>query len=142
MNSKLPQKVKDNQRVGNIGLYYVCYRLSQCGWNVMPTSRNARGVDIVAYDQEAKQKLTFQVKSLSKHPGVPLGGSVENLIADYVVICFDVAGENLRCSVMKPEEIRRRARRQEKDGKPSYWLPHDVYPEPQYQWHRIPSGLK
>lgn len=109
MTSKLPEKVKDNQRIGNIGLYYVCYRLSQDGWNVMPTARNARGVDIVAYDQEAKRKLTLQVKSLSKHPGVPFGGSVENLIADYVVICFDVAGANLGCSVMTPDEIRESA---------------------------------
>jgi hypothetical protein len=30
-----------NQIVGNIGLYYVCYRLSCFGWNAMPTARNA-----------------------------------------------------------------------------------------------------
>jgi hypothetical protein len=38
-----------NQAVGNVGLYYVCYRLSCLGWNVMPTARNARGVDILIY---------------------------------------------------------------------------------------------
>jgi hypothetical protein len=32
-----------NQVVGNIGMYYAAYRLSQQGWNVMPTARNARG---------------------------------------------------------------------------------------------------
>jgi hypothetical protein len=26
------------QVVGNVGLYYVCYRLSLDGWNVMPTA--------------------------------------------------------------------------------------------------------
>ena len=31
-----------NQVVGNIGLYYICYELCRRGWNVMPTSRNAR----------------------------------------------------------------------------------------------------
>jgi hypothetical protein len=25
--------------VGNIGLYYVCYRLSRLGWSVMPEDR-------------------------------------------------------------------------------------------------------
>jgi hypothetical protein len=34
----------NNQVVGNVGLFYVCYRLSRLGWNVMPTARNARGV--------------------------------------------------------------------------------------------------
>ncbi len=33
----------------NAGLYYTCYPLSLLGWNVMPTARNARGVDIIAY---------------------------------------------------------------------------------------------
>ena len=33
------------QVVGNVGLYYVCYKLSLQGWNVMPTARNARGID-------------------------------------------------------------------------------------------------
>jgi len=35
------------QVVGNIGMYYAAYRLSQQGWNVMPTARNARGVDLL-----------------------------------------------------------------------------------------------
>jgi hypothetical protein len=35
--------VLNQQTVGNIGLHYVCYRLSRFGWNVMPTTRNAKG---------------------------------------------------------------------------------------------------
>jgi sensor histidine kinase YesM len=31
-----------SQTVGNEGLYYVCYKLSSFGWNVLPTSRNAK----------------------------------------------------------------------------------------------------
>ena len=37
------------QITGNVGLYYYCYKLSLPGWNVMPTARDARGVDIIAY---------------------------------------------------------------------------------------------
>lgn len=36
------------QIVGNVGMYYVCFKLSELGLNVMPTARNARGIDIVA----------------------------------------------------------------------------------------------
>jgi hypothetical protein len=36
------------QVVGNIGMYYAAYRLSQQCWNVMPTGRNARGVSRLA----------------------------------------------------------------------------------------------
>jgi len=43
----------DQQITGNVGLYYCCYRLSLLGWNVMLTARNARGVDIIAYNKDA-----------------------------------------------------------------------------------------
>lgn len=41
----------ESQVVGNIGMYYACYQLSRMGWNVMLTSRNAKGIDIIAYDR-------------------------------------------------------------------------------------------
>src|SRR5450432_4095130 len=37
------------QVVCNVGMYFAAYRLSQMGWNVMPTSRNAWGIDLLAY---------------------------------------------------------------------------------------------
>lgn len=62
---------------GNVGLYYTCYKLSRMGWNVMPKSRNARGIDIIAYSTGSPQRLVMvQVKSLSKRNSVPVGTSV------------------------------------------------------------------
>ena len=43
-----------SQVTSNVGLYYVCYQLAKRGWNVMPTSRNARGVDIIIYNYDAR----------------------------------------------------------------------------------------
>ncbi len=40
-------KIKLNQIVGNIGLFFICYELCKRGWNAMPTSRNAKGVDMI-----------------------------------------------------------------------------------------------
>lgn len=68
--------------VANVGLYYVCYRLSLLGWNVMPTSRNARGVDIIAYSQDASSKIAVQVKALSKRAPVPVETEVANAMGD------------------------------------------------------------
>ncbi len=47
----------DAQIVGNAGLYYTCYHLSLLGWNVMPTARNARGIDVVAHSRDGKRYL-------------------------------------------------------------------------------------
>jgi hypothetical protein len=59
-----------------VGLFYVCYQLSKLGWNVMPTSRNAKGIDIIIYSQDGKRKHTIQLKSLQKKLGVPLGSNL------------------------------------------------------------------
>src|SRR5207344_3307142 len=67
-----PQPITNQQTVGNIGLFFVCYRLSRLGWNVMPTARNAKGVDILIYSQDGSRTRTIQVKTLSKGSPVPL----------------------------------------------------------------------
>src|SRR5438552_2041836 len=75
--SMKPRSQSQNQVVGNVGLFYVCYRLSRFGWNVMPTARNAKGIDILIYSQDATRTHTLQVKALSKRNPVPLGGKLE-----------------------------------------------------------------
>lgn len=68
--------ILDPQLTGNVGLYYCCYRRSLMGWNVMPTARNARGVDIIAYSRDASRFVGVQVKALSKRNPVRLGAGL------------------------------------------------------------------
>jgi len=65
-----------NQIVGNIGHFYACYRLSALGWNAMPTSRNARGIDVMCFSMDGSRMLTFQIKTLSKKNPVPPGAEL------------------------------------------------------------------
>ena len=76
----------DHQLTGNVGLYYCCYKLSLLGWNVMPTARNARGVDIIAYSRDASRFVGIQVKAPSRRNPVPLGTSLEKCMGDFWVI--------------------------------------------------------
>lgn len=73
------------QIVGNVGLYQVCAELSRRGYNVMPTARNARGVDIVGYNEHGKA-FTVQVKTLTKRNAIPLAANGSHPIADYFVV--------------------------------------------------------
>src|SRR5215212_7981774 len=111
------QRRLDQQTVGNVGLYYVCYRLSRLGWNVMPTARNARGIDIVTYSADAKRKMTIQVKSLSKRAPVPLGTTLDHLFADFVIVCRPFLRDQPECFILIPSECIRLAHRGEKDGR-------------------------
>jgi len=123
MKPPKPTKSISNQTVGNIGLYFACYQLSLLGWNAMPTARNARGIDIVAYNQVGNKVLTFQVKSLSKRNAVPLGATMSSLVANYVIVVGLVTSANPHCHVMKPREVKRLS----EPHKGAFWLPPRAY---------------
>jgi hypothetical protein len=127
------------QTVGNIGLYYVCYELSKRGWNVLPTSRNARGIDIIIYNQIITKTHSIQVKALSKKAPVPLGSNLENLIAEFIIICRNVS-ENPELFVAKVSEIRDLIHKGVKGDKVSYWLQPKDYLQFKDKWDKIGSG--
>lgn len=131
------------QIIGNVGLYYCCYRLSLLGWNVMPTARNARGVDIIAYNSKATRFISVQVKALSKHNPVPLGASLEKVMGDFWVILTNAVAEPPATYVLKPDEVRNGATQCQKTTHVSYWLQPHAYNCDEFRdaWERIGSGL-
>lgn len=130
-----------SQIVGNVGLYYTCYQLSLRGWNVMPTARNARGVDLIAYNHDCSKIVAVQVKALSKRNPVPLGNSVDSLMGDYWVIVNCVISSPT-VFILLPSEVKELAHRGEKDGRVSYWLQPNAYDVPKFKdaWDIIGSG--
>jgi hypothetical protein len=141
-NSAESAMMLNPQITGNIGLYYCCYCLSLRGWNVMPTARNARGVDIIAYNRDAAKYIGIQVKALSKRNPVPLGTSLDKIMGDFWVIINKVASPSRAAFILLPSEVRERAHRGEKDGRISYWLQPPGYDQDQFReaWERIGYG--
>ncbi|MFQ5713351.1 MAG: hypothetical protein ACE5GU_04910 [Candidatus Scalinduaceae bacterium] len=129
---------KNTQITGNIGLYYVCYKLSLMGWNTMPTARNARGVDIIAYNSDCSKLISLQVKTLSKRNPVPLGNTLNKIMGDFWVIVNNVTKE-AKSFILYPNEIKRLAHKGEKNGKISYWLQPNSYDIEKFAeaWDRI-----
>ena len=127
------------QLVGNIGLFYVCYELSKKGWNCLPTSRNAKGVDIVIYSQDAKLKYAIQVKSLSKRNPVPFGTSSE-LIADFLIIYREAKKEESKPEIfiLSSEDVGPGVLgKSEHNGKMSFWLSPVSYEGHKDRWEKI-----
>lgn len=137
MKEKLPKLPP--QVVGNAGLFYVCHKLSAHGWNAMPTSRNARGVDVMCYSLDFCKKLLLQVKSLSKRNPVPLGKDDSRFIGDYWIIVTGATKDKPTCYILTPDEVRRKAHKGTKDGRDSYWLQPKHYAVEDYceKWERI-----
>jgi hypothetical protein len=107
-------------------------------WNAMPTSRNARGVDIIAYNSDCSKTISIQVKTLSKKNPVPLGNSLEKVMGDFWVIVNEAAKEP-QTYVMLPKEVKKLAHCGEKDGRVSYWLQPSAYCIEKFHeaWQRI-----
>ncbi len=131
----------DPQITGNVGLYYCCYHLSLLGWNVMPTARNARGIDVVAYSRDGTRFVGVQVKALSKRVPVPLGKSLDKVMGDFWVIVNQVATAP-SAFVLLPSEVMELAHRGEKEGRVSFWLQPGAYDREEFReaWHRMGGG--
>ena len=129
---------KDSQVTGNIGLYWTCFHLSRMGWNAMPTARNARGVDIIAYNRNCLKMISIQVKTLSKRNPVPLGTTLDKVMGDFWIIVNNVVSEP-QTYILLPAEIKGLAQRRKKEGRISYWLQPPSYCIEEYHeaWERI-----
>ena len=134
-----PPMKRPPQIVGNIGLYYVCFKLSELGWNVMPTSRNARGIDVICFSMDGTRMLTIQVKSLSKRNPVPLGTGLDKIMGDFWIIVNSLDTGKPLTYILLPHEVRAMARRVEKEARVSYWLVPKKYAVDEFEekWQRI-----
>ena len=132
---------RENQVTGNIGMYYACYKLSCMGWNVMPTARNARGIDIIAYKKNGTDFIGIQVKTLSKRNPVPLGNSLDKVMGEFWIIVNNVTIAP-NSFILLPAEITKLAHKGEKNGFISWWLQPTSYDKPEFKeaWHRIGYG--
>ncbi len=108
----------------------------------MPTARNAKGIDVLIYSQDAKRTHSVQVKALSKRNPVPLGAHTDGLIGDFFVVCCNVDSEPPNCFVLTPDEVRSLAHKGVKDDKTSFWLQPKHYDRPEFReaWGRIGTG--
>ena len=134
MSSKLPPHI-----TGNTGLYYVCYELSKRGWNVMPTSRNARGADIIAYSIDGKRTIIIEVKSVRKKSAVWFDPSS---LSNYLIICRNVYDSPELFIVCIDDSLKSKLVHHEKDDKKSFWLNISDFKTYKDNWDIIGKGIQ
>lgn len=66
------------------GVYLVAAELSRLGFIASPTSRSARGADILATDQACARAFSVQVKTNAKNAGFWLVGKHVTVSASHV----------------------------------------------------------
>ncbi len=80
------QAFHNKQRTGNMGLFYISYKLSRLGWNVLVTSRNAKGADAVIYNEALTKKYSIQTKGFSDEEAVGPFKEKSHVIEDFYII--------------------------------------------------------
>lgn len=108
----------------------------------MPTSRNARGIDVLGHDHRGRGTITLQIKALSKSALVPFGnaGYLSNLIADYVVIARGGGRVTPEYLIARTEAVRPLVHTGLKDGKKSSCLQQKAYEQFKGRWETTGEG--
>jgi hypothetical protein len=102
--------------VGNAGVLFVCHRLSKMGWSALPTTRKAKGPNVVIESVDGVRTLRLKVRPLSKRDPVPLGKD-PNVDAHWVIVCNGLGTDSPGCYVLTPEEISKLANREISTGR-------------------------
>jgi len=131
----------ENQITGNAGMFWASWKLSLAGFTVLPTSRNTRGLDLVAYDSTLQNFVGIQVKTLTRRSPVPLGFSLDKVAGDWWVIINRIAADEPSVYVMHPDEVKACAAQDQTGHRRAYWLPPKAHEQEQFHnaWHRITS---
>lgn len=147
INQKWQQKTKNKQIIGNQGLYFVSFELAREGLNVAITARNAKGADILIYNEDCSSIKTIQVKSTTNKLDVNVGQTKEKydptpkLICDYWIF-VDLSYKYPRCFIFTREELQQYISHDNnpgKDGKWSWWLPSKIIYDEKYMnvWDKV-----
>ena len=132
------------QMTGNKALYHVCYKLSELGWNAMPTARNAAGVDILCINEEGDQMISVQVKGRSKRASLGIPPSRDKIMGDFWIVVTEFDYGAPTCYILLPDEIEKgRSSRTNKSGKIVHYfnLKKDNIEPSKEKWKRIGSGF-
>ena len=129
----------DRQVTGNVGLFFICYKLSRRGWNVLPTSRNARGIDVLAYGKHGEKFLTVQAKGYTRKAAIGPFKDKADVIADFYIVAWNVYYSPL-IYILSKDEVKSLLTR-DSDGK--YWVEHRDYDKPDFfeKWEKIGFGF-
>ncbi len=130
---------RNKQRTGNMGLFYTCYRLSRMGWNVLPTIRNAKSIDIVGYNENGDKTIKIQCKGSSNEQSIGPFKDKNDIIADFFIIINNVY-EEPTAYILTKKDVRDNLTH----NKVGYWIEKKDYlkkDEFKERWDKIGYGF-
>ena len=129
--------------VKKAGRHYVHFRLAQLGWDAKELPRREGG-NLVA-TREGSREVSFRVNSLSGRNAAGQGTDVDDVVANYVIVCRFVERLQPECFILTGEEVRKLVECNT-GQKQNCWLQIKDYESPDHseQWGKlrpIPAGI-
>jgi len=97
----------------------------------MPTTRNARGSDLIVISGDETIFFGVQSKALGKRHAIPLERHIENLRSEWWVITVHANSDNPICYIMKLNEVRALASQDKNGG--AFWLEPRAYDRTEFR---------
>ena len=95
------------QMTSNIGVYHVCRKLSELGWNANPTEeRRMNASNLIRCESEAGGVIFVQVKSLSGQGNAVGAAAPDRITGDFWIIVRNVASGAPECYILLADEIK------------------------------------
>ena len=91
--------------------------------------------------QSGTEYHTVQVKSLTKRAPAPFGETIENMIAEYVIICRKVREKIPEVFIATKQELLATVHEGVKNNKKSYWWQPKDYEDFRDCWVKIGDGI-
>ena len=132
------------QMTHNKAVDHVCYKLSELGWNVMPTALDAGGVFIRCVNEEESQTIFVKVRGRgTRDIAVSIPPSRDKIMGDFWIIVTELDYGAPTCYILLPDEIEEaRETNINKKGEISHWFDRKYDIERfKENWERIGSGF-
>ena len=129
----------DKQITHHKAVCYVCDTLSEMGWNVEPTARNARGIHLRCTDENGR-RMSIRVHGCNGRTAITTPSIMPR--ADFwIIVRFNSDPPN--CYILSHAEIasERYAQKSKKTGITTWWIDPPQYETFKAGWDRIGSGL-
>ena len=127
---------------GNMGLYYVCFKLSELGWNVIPQKCNTNDPNIAVCWKGAdkNRKITVQTRSFSEKMAAKIGNNLDKIMGDFWIIVTHLNSGEPQIYILSSDEVKAGA---SQDGDGTYWLEPEDYSTEGFKekWDRIGTGF-
>ncbi len=110
---------------GSMGLHYVCFRLSEYGWNVLVSKENVTAPNEGSCWRKDGKSITFQTRSQSDKSAIPLGAGASTITNQFLIAVVNLNSDKPEVYIFTADEAKCKMAKDE--GGDQHWIEVESY---------------